>query len=108
MIGMLRSLLGGSGDELVEALKQGAIVIDVRTPAEYQGGHVAGSINLPLNQVPDGLSKYNTATPIVFCCDSGGRSGQATSFAASKGYTAVNGGPWTSVNRAMAQIQQGE
>jgi phage shock protein E len=108
MLGMLRSLFGGSNDELLQALRQGALIIDVRTRAEYQGGHVAGSKNIPLNEVPAALEKNPKAKPIVFCCASGGRSGQATSFAASKGYTAVNGGPWTTVNKAVSDIQQGQ
>jgi phage shock protein E len=108
MLGMLRSLFGGSNDELLQALRQGALIIDVRTRAEYQGGHVAGSKNIPLNEVPAALEKHPKAKPIVFCCASGGRSGQATSFAASKGYTAVNGGPWTTVNKAVSDIQQGQ
>ncbi|MBU3700190.1 MAG: rhodanese-like domain-containing protein [Candidatus Kapabacteria bacterium] len=105
---MLRSLLGGSNDELVQALRQGAVVIDVRTRAEYQGGHVAGSKNIPLNEVSTALEGHPKGTPIVFCCASGGRSGQATSYATSKGYTAVNGGPWTSVNKAVSELQQGQ
>ncbi len=108
MINMLRSLLGGSDDDLANALRQGAVIIDVRTPAEFSGGHVAGSVNIPLNEIPNRLGTYDASTPIVFCCASGGRSGQATSFAASKGYTAVNGGPWTTVNKAVSDIQQGQ
>lgn len=108
MLGMLRSLLGGSNDELLQALRQGAIVIDVRTRAEFQGGHVAGSRNIPLNEVPTALEGHPKGKPIVFCCASGGRSGQATSYAASKGFTAVNGGPWTSVNKAVSELQQGQ
>ena len=108
MINMLRSLLGGSDNGLADVLRQGAVVIDVRTPAEFAGGHVAGSVNIPLNEIPNRLGSYDTSKPIVFCCASGGRSGQATSFAESKGYTAVNGGPWTSVNKAVSTLQQGE
>lgn len=106
MINMLRSLLGGSTDGLTDALRQGAVIIDVRTPAEFSGGHVAGSVNIPLNEIPNRLGTYDASKPIVFCCASGGRSGQATSFASSKGYTAVNGGPWTSVNRAQQQLSE--
>lgn len=106
MINILRSLLGGSNDDLVSTLRQGAVIIDVRTPAEFSGGHVAGSVNIPLNEIANRLGTYDTATPIVFCCASGGRSGQATSFATAQGYTAVNGGPWTNVNRAQQQLSE--
>jgi rhodanese-related sulfurtransferase len=106
MINMLRSLLGGSADVLTDALRQGAIIIDVRTPVEFSGGHVAGSVNIPLNEIPNRLGSYELTKTIVFCCASGGRSGQATSFATSKGYTAINGGPWTSVNRSLSKLSE--
>ena len=106
MLGLLRSLLGGSSDEIDSVLKQGAAVIDVRTRAEFQGGHVAGSTNIPLAEIADGLKGHPPSKPIVFCCASGGRSGQATSYAVSKGFTAVNGGPWTTVNRAIQNLNQ--
>jgi phage shock protein E len=107
MFGMFKSMLGGSNEALTDALRNGATIIDVRSPGEYAGGHVAGSKNIPLQQIPDALGKFPTSKPIVFCCASGGRSGQATDFANAKGYTAVNGGPWTTVNRAVAELAEG-
>lgn len=107
MFGMFKSPLGGSNEALNEALRNGATIIDVRSPGEFAGGHVAGSTNIPLQQIPDALGKLPTSKPIVFCCASGGRSGQAADFANAKGYTAVNGGPWTTVNRAVAELAEG-
>ena len=107
MFGMFKSAFGGTNEALNEALHNGATIIDVRSPGEYAGGHVAGSKNIPLQQIPDALDKLPTSKPIVFCCASGGRSGQATDFANAKGYTAVNGGPWTTVNRAVAELAEG-
>ena len=77
---------------------QGTIV-DVRTPAEFMGGHVAGSINIPLNELPARMDEIKKLTaPVIFCCASGNRSGQATQFAAAQGILCFNGGPWTTVN----------
>ena len=40
-------------NKVEEILKSGAAtVVDVRTPAEFMGGHVAGSINIPVNEMP--------------------------------------------------------
>ena len=80
-------------------LKEGAIVVDVRTPGEYQGGHVADSKNLPL----DGIEQWADTVkgwdkPIVLCCASGMRSGRATAYLQNKGVKCENGGPWTTVN----------
>ncbi|HNM27966.1 MAG TPA: rhodanese-like domain-containing protein, partial [Saprospiraceae bacterium] len=53
-------------------------VVDVRTPGEFAGGHVPGSVNIPLNLVPERLEDFRKMKqPIVLCCASGGRSGQA-------------------------------
>ncbi len=77
-----------------------ATIIDVRTPAEFMGGHVAGSINIPLNQLPGRIEEFRSMKkPIVLCCASGNRSGQAEYFLKQHGVEdCVNGGSWLDVN----------
>lgn len=75
-----------------------AVVVDVRTPGEYMGGHVAGSINIPLNEVPARVDEFKDMGKVVLCCASGGRSGQATMFLQQYGIECVNGGSWLDVN----------
>ena len=71
-------------------------IVDVRTPAEFMGGHVADSVNIPLNEVPQNLTKDK---PIITCCASGMRSAQATQYLASQGIEqCYNGGSWLVVN----------
>jgi phage shock protein E len=78
-------------------------IVDVRTSAEFQGGHVAGSINIPLNEVVDRADEImKLKTPVVFCCASGGRSGQATAYFRAQGLECENGGGWMEVNMRMA------
>jgi rhodanese-related sulfurtransferase len=74
------------------------VVVDVRTPVEFMGGHVAGSINIPLNELPQRLDELKQMGYIVFCCASGGRSGQATAFSKQHGIACSNGGSWIDVN----------
>ena len=74
------------------------VVVDVRTPSEYMGGHVAGSINIPLNEVPARVDEFKEMGKVVLCCASGGRSGQATMFLQQYGIECVNGGSWLDVN----------
>ncbi len=82
-----------------EAIKNGAIIVDVRSHGEYQGGHVAGSTNIPLNTIPNRLDELKAkGKAIVFCCASGARSGMATGQAKSIGIEAYNGGGWMSLN----------
>ena len=46
-------------------------IVDVRTPAEFMGGHVVGSINIPLQEVPDRVEEFRRmARPLVLCCAS--------------------------------------
>ncbi|AMS26502.1 sulfurtransferase [Bacteroidetes bacterium UKL13-3] len=81
-------------------------IIDVRTPAEYMGGHVAGSINIPLNEVPHRVDEIKTKElPIILCCASGNRSGQATCFLSAQGIECINAGSWMDVNYLQSLIQ---
>jgi rhodanese-related sulfurtransferase len=74
-------------------------IIDVRTPAEFMGGHVDDSINIPLQEIEDRIDEIETmAKPLILCCASGTRSGKATAFLKSKGIDCENGGSWLHVN----------
>lgn len=74
-------------------------VVDVRTRAEYIGGHVNGSVNIPLQEITSHIEEIKAMEqPIIFCCASGGRSGQATQYFKSLGVNCENGGSWLDVN----------
>ena len=75
-------------------------IIDVRSRGEFSGGNVAGSINIPLNEIPNKMDELKTISgDIVLCCASGNRSGQAAQFLSQNGFNNVhNGGGWTDVN----------
>jgi len=79
-------------------------IIDVRSYGEFMGGHVAGSINIPLQDLPQHLDEIKSMPqPIILCCASGNRSGQAMMFLRNQGINCENGGSWLSVNFAMQQ-----
>ena len=74
-------------------------IIDVRSPGEFAGGHVKGSSNIPLQEVPARLDDFRgMAQPIILCCASGNRSGQAAHFLQSQGIDCENGGSWQAVH----------
>jgi phage shock protein E len=74
-------------------------IVDVRTPSEFMGGHVASSINIPLQDIQQRVEEITKmAQPIVLCCASGNRSGQATVYLKSLGIDCENGGSWMDVN----------
>lgn len=94
---------GGNKNAVKEIIRNGASIIDVRSPAEFQGGHVVGSKNIPLQNVQGQLSEIKRMKqPIVLCCASGARSGQATNFLKRNGVDCINGGGWTNVNALKA------
>lgn len=69
----------------------GAVLVDVRTPEEYQDGHVPGSINVPLQQIEDiELEVAEKNTPLYVYCRSGARSRQATALLKEMGYKDVH------------------
>ncbi|MCX6188347.1 MAG: rhodanese-like domain-containing protein [Bacteroidetes bacterium] len=78
--------------------KQGTIV-DVRSPEEFMGGHVVGSINIPLQEIQNRMDEITALeTPLVLCCASGGRSGVAHSILSQQGIDCCNAGSWLNVN----------
>lgn len=83
-------------EELIKTGK--ATIVDVRTPAEFMGGHVGGSINIPLQEIPTRLAEFKKMENIVLCCASGNRSGQATAYLKQNGIECENGGSWLDVN----------
>jgi rhodanese-related sulfurtransferase len=83
--------------------KQGTIV-DVRTPSEFMGGNVAGSINIPLQEIQQRMDELKSLNqPLVLCCASGNRSGQATHYLSQQGIECCNGGSWLDVNYYQSQ-----
>ncbi len=78
--------------------KKGTIV-DVRSHEEFMGGHVAGSINIPLQTIIDRIEELKDLTmPLILCCASGNRSGQAQHYLSQHGLDCYNGGSWLDVN----------
>lgn len=93
---------GRSQPGLQEVLKQGAIIIDVRSPLEYAAGHIKGSKNIPLDTLKEHLEDVrNYNKPVITVCQSGMRSGTAKSFLENHGIVALNGGSWLSLNKIV-------
>ncbi|MEO8589385.1 MAG: rhodanese-like domain-containing protein [Flavobacteriales bacterium] len=99
---MLRTLLGlGPKVDVAQLLAEGAIVVDVRTKGEYAGGHVKGSVNIPLDRLEQELHRLKREKTVITCCASGMRSGSAATILRNHGFQAHNGGPWTKVQAAI-------
>jgi rhodanese-related sulfurtransferase len=84
--------------DLKDLIKVGAQIVDVRSPAEYNSGHLKGSLNLPLDTLKDNFSRISKSKPVITCWASGMPSGSARSMLLSARYPEVyNGGSWKSL-----------
>jgi rhodanese-related sulfurtransferase len=103
MIAMLKKLLGlGKSVDFKALMKNGAQIIDVRTPGEFKTGHIKGAVNIPLQQFQIGMSKIKKDKPVITCCASGMRSASAKNMLQSAGFKDVhNGGGWAGLNRKL-------
>ena len=105
MINMLKNLFGlGNQTDYAQLVAEGATIIDVRSSGEYSGGHIKGSINIPLGELAKNLPKLKKDKPIITCCASGMRSASAKNILTSNGFTKVyNGGGWSGLQSKIGK-----
>lgn len=104
MINTLKKIFGfGTAVNYAELVKNGAIILDVRSKGEYASGHIKGSINISVDTLKGKLIQLKDKNkPIITCCASGMRSASAKSILAANGYRQVyNGGGWGSLQNKL-------
>lgn len=103
MFNFLKKLFGPKAD--FNALVQnGAIILDVRTPEEYSGGHIQGSLNIPVQVLQGKIADLKQkGKPIIAVCRSGARSGVAAGMLKNAGIEAYNGGSWNSLKNLIGR-----
>lgn len=80
---------------LPELKKQGALLVDVRSVAEFASASAPGTVNIPLPELGNRLTEIPKSSPVVMCCASGTRSGMAKMLLKKNGYEQVyNVGTW--------------
>jgi phage shock protein E len=79
MLSFIKKLLGfGPSANFKELQEQGAVILDVRSPAEFNAGHIKGAVNIPLDKLSGNLNKVQAwKKPVITCCLSGTRSNMA-------------------------------
>lgn len=98
MLTTLKKLLGLKPSvNFGDLIEKGAIIIDVRSKAEFSNGHIKGAINIPVNTLSTNLGILKDKNqPIITCCASGMRSASAKTILNSNGFSFVyNGGGWS-------------
>ncbi|SEF56773.1 Rhodanese-related sulfurtransferase [Halpernia humi] len=103
MLDTINEFFGFTKTDYADLVKKGAIILDVRSKGEFASGHVKNAINIPLDQLPNNLTRLKDKNKsIITCCTSGMRSGSAKSLLLKNGYTDVhNGGGWMSLNEKI-------
>lgn len=94
--------LGNKNEIIQEFIAKGAIILDVRTPEEFAGGHIPNSRNIPLQQISTEIAtikKWNK--PVITCCRSGMRSAQAATVLKQNNIEVINGGGWNSLESKL-------
>lgn len=81
-----------TGPQARKLVADGALLLDVRTKEEFQGGHVDGAMNVAVQELGGRLAELgkDKARPVVVYCLSGVRSGAAVRQLKSAGFTAVH------------------
>jgi phage shock protein E len=74
---------------VMDAIKAGAQVVDVRTPEEFRDGSYPGAVNIPVNELARRMSELKKDRAVVLYCASGARSGMAARMLKQAGYTEV-------------------
>lgn len=104
MLSLIKKMLGfGPAVDFAQLVKEGAVIVDVRSKSEFSSGHIKGSVNIPLDTLSNNLSKLKSKDkPVITCCASGMRSASAKGILKSNGYTQVyNGGGWYGLNNKI-------
>ncbi|MBO0952169.1 rhodanese-like domain-containing protein [Fibrella forsythiae] len=97
MLTLLKTVFGSTGtNKLKQVVAQGAVIVDVRSPNEFDAGHAKGALNIPLDELKaKAVQLKNYQKPIVLCCASGMRSSQARLILLDEGITNMfDAGSW--------------
>jgi rhodanese-related sulfurtransferase len=91
----------GAGPATIDT--SGAVVVDVRTPAEFAAGHLDGAVNIDVQDAPGfaaAVGGLDPAATYVVYCRTGNRSAQAVARMTDLGFTVVDAGGLTAAAEA--------
>ena len=103
MFDSIKNLFGIEKTDFARLVKEGAIILDVRTKREYAAGHIKDSINIPVDRLTGDIHRLKDKNkPIITCCASGMRSASAKDILKAGGFKEVhNGGPWSRLQQKI-------
>jgi len=81
---------GATREEAHRLVKEGALVLDVRTAQEFGGGHIQGALNIPVQELEARMRELGPGPrPVVVYCRSGARSSAAAAMLTRAGHAPV-------------------
>ena len=101
MIDFIKKILGGKTVDYRALQKNGAQIVDVRTPSEFSSGNIRNSKNIPLQNLTAEMKKLDLKKPVLTCCASGMRSASAKTILKQNGFEVYNGGGWISLEKKL-------
>lgn len=101
MINVLKKILGIKTIDFKKLVHNGALIIDVRTVAEYNNAHLRNAKNIPLQDLKAAMETLIKTQPIITCCASGVRSESAKAILKNNGFEAYNGGSWKNLEKKL-------
>lgn len=94
-MGLRKFLLGEPSDEqLQRLLREGAVIIDIRTRPEFEAGHIPGAMHVPMDDLLKHLPNIPKGRPLVTCNAEDALSASAAELLTAHGFKAVDGGGW--------------
>ncbi len=100
----LKKLFGfGPQINYAQLIQGGAVVLDVRTPNEFELGHIPGAINIPIEKLRENMHQLaNKQKAIIACCTNGAKSWYAKNLLDSVGFEHVyDAGSWSKLQRKL-------
>ena len=89
-------------DGLDKLIKNGAVILDVRTEKEYETGHIIGSQNISLGTICERYMELDPNTIYITVCSHGLRSVKVETILKEKGFKKVyNGGAWSDLQKSL-------
>ena len=101
-MGFLEFIFGAKKIKVNEYLKNGAVILDVRTKREWDKGHIDSAIHIPIDELKEKVEELKAIDkPFVVCCESGVRAAKAAKYLVLNNINATNGGGWVSLKEKL-------
>ncbi|MDR1408107.1 MAG: rhodanese-like domain-containing protein [Tannerella sp.] len=80
-------------------------IVDVRTPEEFESGHIERSVNIPLDVISEHAEQLKPYAHVIVVCRSGRRSAQAKKILEDMGFNVYDGGGWEAVEKMLQDAE---